>query len=121
MYITVPVKDVAAAREFYPKMGFGKNAQLSNDQNAVVIIDAGIILMFVAEDFFKQNTGRDIADTCTGYLGISVLEKCTHDGHHPIFPSFSTSRVRCSKLVFPCFLERIFQVASTSTHVTKQG
>jgi len=59
----VPVKDVAAAREFYPKMGFGINEQFSNDQNAVVIIDEGNMLMLVAEDFFKQNTGRDVADT----------------------------------------------------------
>ena len=38
MYLNGPVKDVAAAREFYPKMGSGTNEQLSNDQNAVVSI-----------------------------------------------------------------------------------
>jgi predicted lactoylglutathione lyase len=44
-------------------MGFGINEQFSNDQNAVVIIDEGLMLMLVAEDFFKQNTGRDVTDT----------------------------------------------------------
>ena len=63
MYITVPVKDVAAARKCHPKWGFGIHEQLSNDQHAVVIIDEELMLMLVAEDFFKQNTGRDVADT----------------------------------------------------------
>jgi predicted lactoylglutathione lyase len=40
MYLNVPVKAVAA-REFYPKMGCGKNEQLSSDQNAVMSIDEG--------------------------------------------------------------------------------
>ncbi len=42
----------------FTPMGFGINEQFSNDQNAVVIIDEGLMLMLVAQDFFKQNTTR---------------------------------------------------------------
>ncbi|MEK7153266.1 MAG: VOC family protein [Patescibacteria group bacterium] len=65
IYINLPAKDVAAAREFYTKTGFSINEQLSSDQSAVVVIDERIMLMLVAEDFFKQNTKREIADTKT--------------------------------------------------------
>lgn len=61
--INLPVKDVAAAREFYVGMGFALNTQFSNDQSAMVNISDTITLMLVAVDFFKQNVGRDVADT----------------------------------------------------------
>lgn len=73
IYINLPTKDVAAAREFYTKTGFSVNEEFSNDQNAMINIDERIILMLVAEDFFKQNTKREIADTKTvSEVGLAI-------------------------------------------------
>ena len=65
IFINVPVKDVAAAREFYTQIGFSINQQFSNDQNAFVAIDEQITMMLIAEASFKQNARRDVADTKT--------------------------------------------------------
>jgi uncharacterized protein len=73
IYINLPVKDVAAAREFYTRMGFKLNQAFSNDQNAVIIVDEHILLMLVAEGFFKQNVGRDVADTAkVSEVGLAI-------------------------------------------------
>lgn len=65
IFINVPVKNTAAAREFYTKTGFSINEAFSDAQNVVVVIDETISLMLVAEDFFKQSALRDVADTKT--------------------------------------------------------
>ncbi len=59
IFINIPVKDEAATRKFYKALGFNINEQ------GFVVIDERIILMPVDEDFFKQTTEREIADTKT--------------------------------------------------------
>lgn len=59
IYINIPVKDEAETRKFYRALGFEINEQ------GFVVIDKQIILMPVDEDFFKQTTEREIADTKT--------------------------------------------------------
>ncbi len=63
IYINLPTKSVAEAREFYTKLGFDINEAFSSDQSAVVTISDNILLMLVAKDFFKENSNREIADT----------------------------------------------------------
>lgn len=63
IFVNLPVKDVAAAREFYSKMGFAINEQFSGEQTAFVVVDEHINLILIAYEMFKQNAQRDIADT----------------------------------------------------------
>lgn len=63
VYISLPVKDVAAARTFYAQLGFKLNVEYSNDENATIDLNDGVSLMLASEEFFGQNEKRDIADT----------------------------------------------------------
>lgn len=63
IFVNLPVKDVNSARSFYERLGFKINEQFTSEQNVLVVIEDDIMLMLVVEDFFKQNTGRGVADT----------------------------------------------------------
>lgn len=64
VFINVPTKNVAAAREFYSKLGFEINEAYSSEQNVFVVINESVQLIVAAEDFLKQQgETREFADT----------------------------------------------------------
>ncbi len=64
VFINLPTKNVAAAREFYSKLGFEINEAYSSEQNVFVVINDGVQLIVANEDFLKQQgESRDFADT----------------------------------------------------------
>lgn len=63
VFINMPTKDVAAAREFYTKLGFAINADYSTDYNVFVILSDKVQLILSTEEFLRQNgESREFAD-----------------------------------------------------------
>ncbi|HEU5121345.1 MAG TPA: VOC family protein [Candidatus Saccharimonadales bacterium] len=80
VFINLPTQNVAAAREFYAKLGLTINEEYSNEQNAFVIVDENIQLILASHDFFKQNDPRDIADTSkTTEVSIAIQVESRED------------------------------------------
>lgn len=64
VFINLSTKNVAAAREFYSKLGFKINEEYSSDENVFVVINDSTQLILAAEDFLKQQgEKREFVDT----------------------------------------------------------
>jgi uncharacterized protein len=65
VFINLPVKDLPRTKEFFTALGFGFNAQFTNDQGACMVVTDTIYVMLLREDFFRTFTHKQIADTAT--------------------------------------------------------
>lgn len=54
IFINMATKNVAAAREFYTKLGFEINEMFSNENNIFIMIAQNVQLILGTEAFFKQ-------------------------------------------------------------------
>lgn len=64
IYINMTSRNVAAAREFYTKLGFDINTKFSTDENVFITIADNVQLILASEALLRQ-TGeqRELADT----------------------------------------------------------
>jgi predicted lactoylglutathione lyase len=63
VFINMATKNVAAAREFYSKLGFEINKMYSTEQNVFIVIAENVQLILGEEGFFKQiGEQREFAD-----------------------------------------------------------
>ncbi|MEU7899817.1 VOC family protein [Nonomuraea sp. NPDC049152] len=63
IFVNLHVADTKAAVDFFGGLGFALDADMTSDDAACLVIGENISAMLVAEPFFKEITGRDIADT----------------------------------------------------------
>lgn len=72
VFINLPTKNVAAAREFYSGIGYEINKEFSTDENVFVVITDKVQLILLSESFLrKQGEKREIADA-TKVTEVSV-------------------------------------------------
>jgi len=63
IYVNLPVRDIQKTRAFWSGLGFGFNAQFSNDQALCLELNPPVIyLMLLQDDFFKTFTDRPVAN-----------------------------------------------------------
>lgn len=62
LFINLPVENVERSKAFYTALGFGINAQFSNEQAACVVIADNISLMLLEKPFFAGFTDKSVAD-----------------------------------------------------------
>ncbi|GAA2824407.1 VOC family protein [Crossiella cryophila] len=65
IFINLPVKDVAAARDFYTKLGFTANEQFSDETAVSMMVEQNITVILLGEDKFKDFIKGEIADPDT--------------------------------------------------------
>ncbi|WP_214324907.1 VOC family protein [Nonomuraea sediminis] len=65
IFVNLHVSDLNASIEFFTKLGFAFDENLTNDEAGCMIIDENIYALLVTEPFFKTITERDPADTRT--------------------------------------------------------
>ncbi len=53
IFINLPVKDLQKTIAFFTKLGFGFNAQFTNESATCMVISEDISVMLLVEDFFK--------------------------------------------------------------------
>ena len=62
IFVNLPVRDLAASRAFFARLGFEFNAQFSNDDAACMVIGENIYAMLLVERFFKGFTNKPVAN-----------------------------------------------------------
>jgi predicted lactoylglutathione lyase len=65
IFVNLPVKDLDRSIEFFTKLGYTFNADLTDENATSMIIGDNIFAMLLVEDYFKTFTGKQIADTST--------------------------------------------------------
>ncbi|MFE4426523.1 VOC family protein [Peribacillus butanolivorans] len=73
IFVNLPVKDLNASIEFFTKVGFGFNEQMTNENATCVVISETIYVMLLVEDYFKTFTKREIPDTAKSTEAIVAL------------------------------------------------
>lgn len=74
IYVNLPVKDVQKTREFWTKLGFLTNDEMSNDQSVCVVMNDNTYVMFLTEEFFQTFSERPVpkGDTTQVLVAISL-------------------------------------------------
>ncbi|MFC9598774.1 VOC family protein [Peribacillus butanolivorans] len=73
IFVNLPVKDLNASIEFFTKVGFDFNEQMTNENATCVVISETIYVMLLVEDYFKTFTKREIPDTVKSTEAIVAL------------------------------------------------
>jgi uncharacterized protein len=73
IYLNLAVKDLARSKAFFSALGFGFNAEYTNDDAACLVIDSHIYVMLLREDFFRTFTDKQICDTRTHVEALTAL------------------------------------------------
>lgn len=65
IFVNLPVQDLKASMAFFAKLGFGFNADFTNDSGACMIMGENIYAMLLTQDFFQTFIDKTIADAKT--------------------------------------------------------
>jgi uncharacterized protein len=57
LFVTLPVRDLAASRAFYEALGFSINEHSSDEHTAAVVIDDNIVVRLLTRDSFPVAAG----------------------------------------------------------------
>jgi predicted lactoylglutathione lyase len=73
IFVNLPVKSVAASREFFGALGFTFNEQFSNENTAAMVIEENIVAMLLEHARFRDFIKGDISDTAKGVEVLTCL------------------------------------------------
>ena len=62
IYVNIPIKNMERSKAFFTSLGFGFNAQFTNDSGACMIVADDIYVMLLTEGFFQGFTKKPVAD-----------------------------------------------------------
>lgn len=62
IFVNLPVKDLPASKAFFAALGFGFNAQFTNDDAACMVVEENISVMLLTEPFFKGFLTGEMSD-----------------------------------------------------------
>ena len=63
IFVNLPVRDLERSKAFFGRLGFGFNAQFTNEKAACLVIEKDSIhAMLLTEPFFKTFTEKSIVD-----------------------------------------------------------
>ncbi|MFI6321877.1 VOC family protein [Nonomuraea sp. NPDC050556] len=74
IFVNLHVSDLGAAIDFFTKLGFAFDTNLTGEEAGCMIIDDGIYALLVTEPFFRTVTGREPVDTATAQEVALALE-----------------------------------------------
>ncbi|NBD25832.1 VOC family protein [Paenibacillus glycinis] len=78
IFVNLPVKDLKKSVQFFNEVGFGFNAQFSDENAACMVISEHIFVMLLSEPYFKNFTKKKVADASKStemILAISASSK----------------------------------------------
>ena len=73
IFVNLPVKDLNKSIEFFTQIGFGFNAQFTDEKATCMIVNEKCYVMLLVEDFYKSFTNKEIVDTTKGSEVIVAL------------------------------------------------
>ncbi len=62
IFVNLPVRDLERSKAFFSRLGFGFNAQFTDEKAACMVVEDNISVMLLAEPFFKTFTSKAVAD-----------------------------------------------------------
>lgn len=62
IFVNLPVKDLNSSKEFFSALGFGFNAQYTDQTAAAMIVSDTIYVMLLTEEKFRSFTPKEICD-----------------------------------------------------------
>lgn len=73
IFINLPIKDVAATRAFWSKLGFGFNEIFSDEKALCLILKPNYIFaMLITHEYFQTFTNRPIADGLSTQVLLAI-------------------------------------------------
>jgi uncharacterized protein len=63
IFVNLPVKNLDRSVEFFSKLGYTFNQQMTDEKATCMIIGADIFVMLLTEAFFKSFTKKELPDT----------------------------------------------------------
>lgn len=73
IFITLPVRDVAASTHFYEAIGCTRDARFSGEQAAAMIWSDTITFMLATHDFYGTLTSKSVGDARTASAALFAL------------------------------------------------
>ncbi|GAB3642446.1 VOC family protein [Spirosoma arcticum] len=62
IFVNLPVKDLNKSVEFFTKLGYSFNAQFTNEDATMMVIEENISVMLLVEKFFRTFTSKETSD-----------------------------------------------------------
>ncbi len=85
IFVNLAVQELSRARDFFAALGFGFNAQFTDDKAACMVLSDQGYVMLLAEPFFRSFTDRAPCDTRThveALVGLSCASRDEVDALH---------------------------------------
>jgi uncharacterized protein len=72
IYVNLPIKDVQKTKEFWTKLGFSINDQMSDERAVCVAMNDNIFVMFVTEEHFQTLSERPVPKGDTTQVLVAI-------------------------------------------------
>jgi predicted lactoylglutathione lyase len=72
IYVNLPVKDVQKTKEFWTKVGFSINEQITDEKAVCVMMNDNIQIMFLQEDYFQTFSERPVPKGDTTQVLVAI-------------------------------------------------
>ena len=74
IFVNLPVKNIEKTKEFWSKLGFAFNEQISDENAVCVILNETASVMFLTEEYFGTFTNRPVpkGDTAQTIVAIGL-------------------------------------------------
>lgn len=72
IYVNLPVKDLQKTKEFWTKLGFPTNDEMSNDKSVCVVMNENTYVMFLTEEFFQTFSERPVPKGGTTQVLVAI-------------------------------------------------
>lgn len=72
IFVNLPVKNIQKTKEFWSKLGFSINEQISDERAVCVVLNDTSSVMFLTEDFFETFSERPVPKGDTTQVLIAI-------------------------------------------------
>ncbi len=79
IFLSLPVKDLAASTRFYAAIGCQKNDQFSDDKASCMVWSETITFMLLTQDYFGTFIDKPVADTAKATGALIALSLDTRE------------------------------------------
>ena len=66
IFVNLPVDDLARSRAFFAALGYGFNAEYSDDNSACCVLGENIVAMLLKREYFATFTDKPVVDARQG-------------------------------------------------------
>ena len=72
IYVNLPVKDIQKTKEFWTKIGFSVNDQISDERAVCIVLNDSSFVMFITEEYFQTFSERPVPKGDTTQVLIAI-------------------------------------------------